>query len=50
MFIYIYDCRHLRYVGTAEMGDKSRHALLRSCVDIGVSDSIVKYLNEIGFK
>ncbi|XP_060573909.1 mediator of RNA polymerase II transcription subunit 18-like [Ruditapes philippinarum] len=44
------ECWHLRYVGNAEMGDKSRHALCRSCVDMGVSESIVKYLNEIGFK
>ncbi|XP_045174881.1 mediator of RNA polymerase II transcription subunit 18-like [Mercenaria mercenaria] len=44
------ECWHLRYVGTAEIGDKSRHTLVRSCVDMGVSDSIVKYLNEIGFK
>lgn len=44
------ECWHLRYVGSAEIGDKSRHTLVRTCVDIGVSDSIVKYLNEIGFK
>ena len=43
-------CRHLQYIGTAEMGDKSRHTLVRSCLDIGVSDSIVQYLNEMGFK
>lgn len=41
---------HLRYVGTAEIGDKSRQTLLRSCVDMGVSDSVVKFLSEIGFK
>lgn len=41
---------HLQYIGTAEMGDKSRHTLVRSCLDIGVSDSIVQYLNEMGFK
>ncbi|KAL4225546.1 Mediator of RNA polymerase II transcription subunit 18 [Mactra antiquata] len=44
------DCWHLRYVGSTEFGDKTRQTLVRSCVDIGVSDSIVKFLNEIGFK
>lgn len=44
------ECWHLRYIGSAEIGDKSRHTLVRSCFDIGVSDTIVKYLNEIGFK
>ena len=42
--------RHLQYIGTAEMGDKSRHTLVRSCVDVGVSDTIVQFLNEMGFK
>ena len=42
--------RHLQYIGTSEMGDKSRHTLVRSCVDIGVSDTIVQFLGEMGFK
>jgi len=42
--------RHLRYVGTAELGDRSRQTLVRTCLDIGVSDSIFKFLNEMGFK
>lgn len=41
---------HLRYIGTAEMGDMSRHTLVRHCVDVGVSDTIVQFLNEMGFK
>jgi len=45
-------CRHLRYVGQAELGvsDKNRHTLLRTCIDIGVSDSVIKFLNEMGFR
>ncbi|WAR03725.1 MED18-like protein [Mya arenaria] len=45
-------CKHLRYVGQTEMGigDKSRHTLVRTCLDIGVSDTVVKFLNEMGFR
>ncbi|XP_052798345.1 mediator of RNA polymerase II transcription subunit 18-like [Mya arenaria] len=46
------ECWHLRYVGQTEMGigDKSRHTLVRTCLDIGVSDTVVKFLNEMGFR
>ncbi|KXJ12677.1 Mediator of RNA polymerase II transcription subunit 18 [Exaiptasia diaphana] len=40
----------LRYVGQAEMGDKSRATLLRSCVEIPTSDNLSAFLEEIGFK
>ncbi|XP_074660346.1 mediator of RNA polymerase II transcription subunit 18-like [Tubulanus polymorphus] len=41
---------HLRYVGQTDLGDKSRTTLLRSCIDVGTSDNLVQFLNEMGFK
>ncbi|XP_031567856.1 mediator of RNA polymerase II transcription subunit 18-like [Actinia tenebrosa] len=40
----------LRYVGQAEMGDKSRATLLRSCVEVETSDNLSAFLEELGFK
>lgn len=44
------ECWHLRYVGVAEMGDKTRQTLVRTCLDVGVSETIIKFLNEMGFR
>ncbi|XP_069479038.1 mediator of RNA polymerase II transcription subunit 18 isoform X1 [Ambystoma mexicanum] len=41
---------HLRYLGQPEMGDKSRHALVRNCVDIATSDNLMEFLLEMGFR
>ncbi|KAJ8299600.1 hypothetical protein KUTeg_023660 [Tegillarca granosa] len=44
------ECWHLRYVGQIEMGDKNRHTLVRSCIDVSTSDNVVQFLNEMGFR
>lgn len=41
---------HLRYLGAAELGDKNRSTLVRSCVDVAVSPDVKKFLEEMGFK
>lgn len=41
---------HLRYLGQPEVGDKSRHALVRNCVDVAASHSLPEFLNEMGFR
>ncbi|XP_063054201.1 mediator of RNA polymerase II transcription subunit 18 [Engraulis encrasicolus] len=41
---------HLRYLGQPEVGDKSRHALVRNCVDVAASHSLPDFLNEMGFR
>ena len=46
---YFYQ-RQLRYLGQAEMGDKSRSTLLRSCVEASTSDNVAKFLEELGFR
>ncbi|NXP19130.1 MED18 polymerase, partial [Scytalopus superciliaris] len=40
----------LRYLGQPEIGDKSRHALVRNCVDIATSDNLTDFLVEMGFR
>ena len=40
----------LRYLGHSEMGDKSRHTLIRNCVDVATSDNVVQFLHEAGFR
>jgi mediator of RNA polymerase II transcription subunit 18 len=40
---------HIRYVGQADAGDRSRHTLLRSCIDIGVSENVQQFLSQMGF-
>ncbi|XP_064602851.1 mediator of RNA polymerase II transcription subunit 18-like isoform X1 [Liolophura sinensis] len=39
---------HLRYLSQVE--DKLRHTLSRSCIDVGCSDNVVQFLNEMGFR
>ena len=41
---------HLRYLGQPEVGDKSRNALVRNCVDVAASHSLPDFLNEMGFR
>ncbi|XP_041090140.1 mediator of RNA polymerase II transcription subunit 18 [Polyodon spathula] len=41
---------HLRYLGQPEVGDKSRHALVRNCVDVSASHSLHDFLLEMGFR
>lgn len=41
---------HLRYLGQPEVGDKSRHALVRNSVDVSTSHSLPDFLNEMGFR
>ncbi|XP_059364652.1 mediator of RNA polymerase II transcription subunit 18 [Carassius carassius] len=41
---------HLRYLGQPEVGDKSRHALVRNCVDVAALHSLPEFLNEMGFR
>lgn len=40
----------LRYVGQAEMGDKSRASLVRSCIEVATSDNLTSFLEELGFR
>lgn len=40
---------HVRYLGQADVGDKSRHTLVRSCIDLSVSENIGIFLSEMGF-
>ena len=41
---------HLRYVGQPDMGDRSRPTMVRSCIDVGTSENVVAFLQELGFK
>ncbi|CAN8026528.1 unnamed protein product [Ixodes persulcatus] len=41
---------HLRYVGQPEVGDRSRHTVVRSCIDVSTSNNLVSFLNELGFR
>ncbi|XP_053560750.1 mediator of RNA polymerase II transcription subunit 18 [Bombina bombina] len=41
---------HLRYLGQPESGDRSRHALVRNCVDISTSEVLPEFLQEMGFR
>ncbi|XP_077056316.1 mediator of RNA polymerase II transcription subunit 18 isoform X1 [Siphateles boraxobius] len=41
---------HLRYLGQPEVGDKSRLALVRNCVDVSASHGLPDVLNEMGFR
>ncbi|KAG1926720.1 mediator of RNA polymerase II transcription subunit 18 [Pimephales promelas] len=41
---------HLRYLGQPEVGDKSRLALVRNCVDVSASHGLPEVLNEMGFR
>lgn len=41
---------HLRYLGQPEIGDKTRATLVRSCIDVAVSNNVHQFLNEMGFK
>lgn len=43
------DLWHIRYMGQSDAGDKSRNTLIRSCLDIGTSVNIAKFLSEMGF-
>lgn len=40
----------LRYVGQPEVGDKTRHTVVRSCIDVSTSNNLVSFLNELGFR
>lgn len=40
---------HVRYVGQVDAGDRNRPTLMRSCVDVGVSENIRQFLIEMGF-
>jgi len=40
---------HIRYVGPVEVGDRNRPTLMRSCIDVGVSENIRQFLGEMGF-
>ncbi|KAM3935723.1 mediator of RNA polymerase II transcription subunit 18 isoform 1-T2 [Leptodactylus fuscus] len=41
---------HLRYLGQPEAGDRSRHTLVRNCVDIATSEVLPEFLQEMGFR
>lgn len=41
---------YIRYLGQAEVGDKSRHTLVRACYDVACSNNVREFLNELGFK
>ncbi|XP_032808615.1 mediator of RNA polymerase II transcription subunit 18 isoform X2 [Petromyzon marinus] len=40
----------LRYVGTAEVGDKQRGALVRSVVEVAASECLPTFLQHMGFR
>ena len=42
--------RHLRYIGEQDMVDKNRLTLVRTCIDVGTSDNVVTFLQEMGFR
>ena len=41
---------HVRYVGQPEVGDKNKHTLVRSCIDVGTTGNVAQFLQEMGFK
>jgi len=41
---------HIRYIGNAEMGDRSRPTLVRACLDVAVSSNVREFLMEMGFR
>jgi len=41
---------HIRYVGSAELGDRSRPTLVRACLDVAVSPNVRDFLTEMGFR
>lgn len=41
---------HVRYVGQADLGDKSRHTLVRNWIEAGCSSNITQFLTEMGFR
>lgn len=38
----------LRYVGQQELGDKNRPTVVRSCIDMACSSTIIEFLTELG--
>jgi len=46
------DCQdmpwQLRYIGTPELGDKSRPTIVRSSIDIATSSTVVDFITELG--
>jgi len=38
----------LRYVGQQELGDKNRPTVVRSCIDMACSSTILEFLTELG--
>jgi len=40
----------LRYVGQPEVGDKNRFTICRSVIEVGTSNNLVTWLNELGFR
>jgi len=41
---------HIRYLGNAEMGDRTRQTLVRACLDVAVSSNVREFLMEMGFR
>lgn len=41
---------HLRYVGQPDQGDKNRPTLVRNCIEVGTSENLVQFINEMGFR
>ncbi|XP_014673524.1 PREDICTED: mediator of RNA polymerase II transcription subunit 18-like [Priapulus caudatus] len=45
---------HLRYVGNPEASgtgvDRSKSAMVRTCIDVGTSDDLIIFLQELGFR
>ncbi|CAG5126442.1 unnamed protein product [Candidula unifasciata] len=41
---------HIRYLGQAELGDRSRHTLVRACLDVACSSNVRDFLTEMGFR
>lgn len=38
----------LRYIGQQELGDRTRPTLVRNCLDIACTPTIIEYLQELG--
>lgn len=41
---------HIRYLGQAEMGDRTRPTLVRACLDVACSNNVREFLTEMGFR
>ncbi|GFS24259.1 mediator of RNA polymerase II transcription subunit 18, partial [Elysia marginata] len=41
---------HIRYLGQAEMGDRTRPTLVRACLDVACSSNVREFLTEMGFR